>query len=124
MTPRIRTNHCPIRNRLFGNRPRGYGIGRFVRGFEIRRQEFGEEQGREESDLACAVDFVQGEGGEGHDGEGIAGGEDYVVEFLARVVGDGVLEESFEFGFEGGGVGEVDGEAVDAFCCGGVGGFE
>lgn len=74
------------------------------------------------------MDGFEAEVGEFEDGEGVAGGEDDVVEFSAIIMRDRFLEEGLEFVFQGGWVGEVDWEAVEAGWGssgdGGVGGLE
>ena len=73
----------------------------------------GEERG-EEADLAGFEDGGGAEGGNGEGAEGVAGGEEYVVELLAGQGGDGVIEEGGEDVFDGGWVREVRREAADA----------
>jgi len=49
----IRTDNAPVGNWLFGHSACGDGVGGFVALDKVLREVFCEEEGREETDLAC-----------------------------------------------------------------------
>ena len=116
---RIAAHDGPVGHGAVADSAGGQDNGRGGAGVEVGGGVLGEKQRGKEAHVACALDGFEGGVLEGDGGEGIAGGEDEMVEFAQAFFSVGV--EGFDIRFHGGAVGEIAWEAGKAVLGGGVG---
>ena len=95
----VRADNTPVRDRMLGHRASGDGVAAPWPGTEVRREELAQEHWREEAHHARLLDEADVSIGDFDGCEGVACGENGVVERIGGV-GSGLVEEAGEVGFE------------------------